>query len=139
MQVDTEFLPDEPLYLRINPQYFLGAQANLDQITINHVRFPSFSVNRGKYSAPEDVIKPKPEWGIASFLVRHVPQKLSNDLSCDLKIAHCPEEGNYAHSEVRAYKDGVPGYKPNRAARLEFRAILRNHMVILRLPMPWES
>lgn len=140
MQVDPDFPPDELLYLRIKPQYFSGAQADWNQITINHIRFPNFSVNRGNYSEPEDVLKPDwPQWGIASFLVRDVPQQLSKDASCKFKVEHLPEAGNYAHSEVRVYKNGVFGYESTKAARLEFRSILRNRMVILRRPMSSES
>lgn len=143
MQVARPFYPDEPLYLRIKPKYFSGAAPNWNDITVNHIRFPNFSVNRGEYSQPEDVLKPK--WldcGIAKFLVRDVPERVVEDQSCTFGVEHLPEkedkardiEENYAHSEVRAYKNGKFGEEPNRAARLKFRAILRNRMVILQLP-----
>jgi len=57
--IDSDFAPDEQLYLRLNPTYFPKEYVAAKQVPLNEVRFPDFSVNRGKYSQPEDVLKPR--------------------------------------------------------------------------------
>ncbi len=58
MHPDNNFTPDEPLYLRLSPDGWVPEFAAQRKIPLNEVRFPDFSVNRGKYSEPEDVLHP---------------------------------------------------------------------------------
>ena len=103
--IDPEFAPGESLYLRYSPQ--IEATEDLPASAMA-IRFPDFSVNRGKYSEPEDVLIPNwPDFGIAAFRVRDVPTSVSGrGIVYEFKVEHDPLELNYAHSEVRTYKDG---------------------------------
>ena len=105
MQADNLFALDEPLYLRIDPAYFPREYADINEVPLNEVRFPDFSVNRGKYSIPEDVLRPNwPKCGIATFQVQDVPQSLphpSGSLIYNFRVEHVPELNNYSHSDSK--------------------------------------
>jgi hypothetical protein len=110
--VDSEFLPDEILYLRILREHIdnLDATEVVEdlRLALMAIRYPDFSVNRQKYSEPEDVIFGLAGWGIAHFKVEHVPPTVEGEQgsTCEFKVEHVPEPDNYSHSEVRAYKNG---------------------------------
>jgi hypothetical protein len=75
------------------------------------IKFPSWSVNREKYRRPADVLFPSwPDWGVAAFTVADVPAELRSEGGAlfQFSVEHVPLEGNYAHSELRASKDGNP-------------------------------
>lgn len=112
--VDSHFEPTEALYYRCNPEHVINdGQA----LAVPGVKFPNTSMNRGKYSEPEDVLIPpvdKPLPGIelmriAVLTVQAVSFEISLQppaKSCAFRVEHVPLYGNYSHSEVRAYKDG---------------------------------
>jgi hypothetical protein len=112
--VDPHFEPTEALYYRCTPGHVINDGQSLSPAGI---KFPNTSVNRGKYSEPEDVLispvdKPIPGielMKIAVFSVQDVTFSITLPLpakSCDFKVEHVPLPDNYSHSEVRAYKDG---------------------------------
>lgn len=102
------------------------------------IKFPDFSVNRGKYSEPKDVLIPSwPNFGIVAFRVGDVPPSVSSSgITYDFKVEHVPCECNYSHSEVRTYKDGKrPRKVNNQIVKKKFRQILSERTKILREPV----
>lgn len=85
------------------------------------IDFPAMSVNRGKYSQPEDVrlairkVDPNwDSWGIAEFVVGDVPFEPDDNTKSDnltyewtWRMAHGPESENYAHTEIRTFRNGT--------------------------------
>ncbi|HEX8195925.1 MAG TPA: hypothetical protein VF571_07035 [Pyrinomonadaceae bacterium] len=110
-----EFEPEEPLYFRFSSEHF----PDETRLPVAAIRFPDFSVNRGKESQPTDVLIPHwVEFGIAEFEVRAIPLPyLSGDgRKFEFKVVHDPIDAkhpyygaanqsfeNYAHSEIRAF------------------------------------
>lgn len=133
--IDPVFLDEEQLYLRIRPD---ASYPNRDDLLLSDVRFPAFSVNRGKYSRPEDALAPNwPTWGVAAFFVRDIPSSLEgptaeHGVSVTIRFhpVHCPELGNYAHSEVRSFSDGDENVLPSKVVRARFREHLRQRLRI---------
>jgi hypothetical protein len=110
--VDDEFQQSELLFFRCKHDEVLAT----DQIKPSAVHFPDQSVNREKYSRHRDVLlpdgSPKSEawilWGVARVYVRDIPteMKSSGSISYQFTVEHDPQEENYAHSELRVYKNG---------------------------------
>jgi hypothetical protein len=127
---DPEFEASERLFRRIHPVFYVEGS-----LSEGFIPFPAFSVNREKYSSPEDVIAESPHFGIASFRVVDIPERLVVDSSrgYEFGVEHVPETGNYAHSEVRSYSDGVMA-EPPKSVRKRFRDLLRRRITILRAP-----
>ena len=102
----------------------------------------AMSVNRSKYSEPGDVLYslyPKYiDWGVAEFRVEDLPASLeSEDESVfEWKVEHAPEEGNYAHSEVRTYRNGIysRGLDPPKLVKKRFRLIMSDRIKLAILP-----
>src|SRR4029077_13323918 len=131
--VDPVFSPDERLF-RAVPRKDLTADGRLLPPAIE---FPDFSVNRERYSLPEDVLLVRPSWGIVAFAVRDVPAELA-DLEgkrYEFRVEHVPEEENYSHSEVRTYREGQrSGKEPPKKLRTLFRLMLFPKVVVLKEP-----
>lgn len=136
--IDSEFLPDELLYLRC-------ANSSLDPIDNqrlfpDQIKFyPDQSVNRGKYSEPEDVLHPNYlDFGIARFQVQHVPLELSSDgeVNYQWTIEHQPEELNYAHSEIWTHKNRqhITDPKLPTGIKKQFRQILSERAEVIKQP-----
>ncbi|MEW6236937.1 MAG: hypothetical protein AB1656_16255 [Candidatus Omnitrophota bacterium] len=132
---DQNFEPFERLFWRID-------EIKEERIDFTSIRFPVFSVNREKYSKPEDVLRPSwLNWGIAAFYVkdiRMISMTPENSLyEYSYNVFHNPLIDNYAHSEVRTLKNGVYNSKlktPN-SVKLRFRMQLRDEAIILKKPM----
>lgn len=129
---DPVFEPTEPLYKRFSPAEFVPGSSI-------SVRFPEFSVNRGKYSEPEWVLLPQwLDYGIVVFLVRDVPAEMTSEggVRYTFIVAHAPLEDNYAHSEIRALKEGrhVPRLDVPKTLKKKFRQILAERWRIYRQP-----
>ena len=80
----------------------------------NQVRFPEFSVNRERFSEPDDVLLPDYlDWGIVSFKIEDIPGKrvigegTSGETTYSFVAVHVPIPDNYSHSEIRTEKNGV--------------------------------
>src|SRR5262245_20663739 len=96
--VDPVFLLDESLFRRCQKSETDGRRLLPDAIG-----FRDWSVNRGKYSEPRDVLLPHwTDWGVAAFEVRDIPPSLesSGGVIWNFKMHHKPEEANYAHSVI---------------------------------------
>lgn len=134
-----EFDPQEHLFQRFDKLIGEG-----DYLYPAQVRFPDFSVNRGRFSEPEDVLLPNfLDWGIAAFDVEDIPSEIiiesndSNDTIYDFTIVHVPEEDNYSHSEVRTLINGAYNKKKrikNKFVKRSFRYNLGEKLQILRQP-----
>jgi hypothetical protein len=135
---DQNFAPDELLYYRVE-KFIENGRVNGVVI-----RCPDTSVNRGKYSRPEHLLyaqHPKfMKWKAAQFQVRDVPPTLRNPNDGNefaFNIEHDPTlipEENYAHSEVRAYRDGQRRKNLPRVVESQLRHILAEAMQPAPLP-----
>jgi hypothetical protein len=105
--VDPDFQPDERLYRRCPDTEVVEGEPFTDQIAF----YPAMSVNRSKYGQAQDVLYPDyfTRFGVLSFLVGGIPGSFRPDEGTlyEWIPSHEPLEENYAHSEVRTYRDGV--------------------------------
>lgn len=145
-EIDPVFEPTEPLFSRCAKKDIIeGDENSADVLSSIAVRFPDFSVNRGKYSEPEDVLIPSvgepldkyAQMGIVKFTVgtatwEHKPDQVKYEM----RVEHNPDEHNYSHSEVKTYKNGVydSGVKINNTIKKEYRARLARGAEIVRRP-----
>ncbi len=132
--IDSYFEEDELLYNRCRLEHVDG-----ERLLPTGIRFPDWSVNRGKYSEPEDVLIPEYwDWGIAQFEVSSVPKSLNlpGNTQFEFRVEHDPLENNYSHSEVRTYKDGNHHRKleVNKTVKKQFRQILSDRTLLIRQP-----
>lgn len=102
-----------PVIPVFEPEELLYRRCTLDEVDGEHlaptaISFKGWSVNRGSLSEPEDVIVGFPGWGIARFKVVDVPRGLNTEGTTyyEIRVEHEPEENNYAHTEIRTYRNG---------------------------------
>jgi hypothetical protein len=132
---DNEFEPSERLFRRFSPLSYSEGELAVDAI-----RFPDMSVNREKYSKPEQVLEPAwPTWGILAFEVEEVPSPICSDDgdTYEFRVQHVPTWDNDAHSEVRCYHGDQHVSKGKRipaTVKQQFRMLLLRAIVILRKP-----
>ncbi|MEX1268854.1 MAG: hypothetical protein WEA56_07620 [Balneolaceae bacterium] len=131
-KLDQKFDAKEKLFQRFSKLSSLKGA-----IYPNSIRFPDFSVNREKFSEPLDVLlHDYPnllKLGVASFKVKDLPgpqktgDKKKKTTYC-FKAEHVPLDDNYAHSEVRVYKNGKYSTKTNvaKTIKTKFRIHLAN-------------
>ena len=131
---DPVFDPTEYLYRRIDPKWLLED----GELSPAYVEFPAFSVNRAKYSVPRDILAGYPGHHVGQFQVRDIPSPMTSSESgrgptttYSWAVEHLPECDNYAHSEVRTYrneeytKSRVKSKTIKNNFRLELQARLR--------------
>jgi hypothetical protein len=133
---DQAFDADELLYRR-----YIREHLHNDKIVDAHFDFPRTSVNRGKYSQPEDVLFSEngqfERWGVLEFPVSGIPAILQ-DAQGERFVcfpAHAPLDSNYGHTEIACERErqrGEPAI-PGPAARKKFRAML-SKQVRVRIP-----
>ncbi len=110
--IDPRFGPDELLYMRWGRRHVKDARLDASLI-----RFPDQSVNRQKHSKPLDVLLPEPcnenskewiYWGVFQFPIHAVLPCIEDggEVICTFRVEHDPIEHNYAHSEIRVYREG---------------------------------
>lgn len=138
--IDPNFASDELLYRRCCPHEILDS-VRLDP---NAISFPDWSVNRQKYSEPEDVRIPSGNalylcCAVAGFTVSDIPFKIDPDIVFNFIIEHKPEPDNYAHSELVTYKNGVSGkeiknFKVSNTVKKTFRLNLSDKTKIILSP-----
>lgn len=107
--VDPDFAVKEHLYRRcpateLDP----GDSERLfpDQISF----YPDWSVNRGKFSEPKDVLSPNFwSWGVAVFQVKDIPSPCTTggNVTYHWEAQHQPLEENYPHTEIWTHKNTV--------------------------------
>ena len=104
------------------------------------IPLPIFSVNRGKYSEPSDVlIEKRMGWHVGEFRVDDLPpEEISNDGKKDRKfmlgVEDDPQPDNDAHAEVCSYRDKVrrnPRQKLPQRVKLAFRTHLMQRIKIV--------
>lgn len=139
--IDSKFDPNEELYLR-----FLQVSPITGRPDFGEIRCPDLSVNRSKYSAPEDVLWSSftylMHWGIGSLRVHQATFDLFGGDGIVIKflVEHDPVLGseefpeNYSHCEVRAYKLGVRRPALPAKVKLEFRQRIAESIVKLKDP-----
>jgi hypothetical protein len=135
---DRVFGPDELLFRRYLQSHWIDG--SFSPLGFRFAENSGQSVNRQKYSEPEDVLFLNgtfdDEWGVLEFAVRDIPQKLSEDPAPAFVFfpKHVPEELNFAHSEVWVWSDreeGTGGYAaPSKAVRKLLRAKLSQRVTI---------
>ena len=135
--VDGSFGLEEFLYRRFTDSEIKGQELHTDQLPFH----PAMSVNRQKYSEPQDVLYPNyfQSCGVFQFRVNAIPPRYETDGGVIYEWApvHVPEPENYAHSEVRTLKNGLfdPGLKLHSSlVKKWFREYLRDRAQIIILP-----
>ena len=130
---DPDFDQQEKLYHRFEKLQ----KASDGKFYPASIRFPDFSVNRERYSKPEDVLYPNYKGlGIVSFKVEDLPEPIltgegsKNETTYTFVPVHDPLEENYAHSEIRTFKNGH--YSKNmdvsKKVKFKFRTHLANKL-----------
>lgn len=134
--VDDNFDDNEHLYNRFKKEFI-----DQGKFSPMGVKFPDWSVNREKYSDPEDVLIPDfLDWGIAQFKVSDIPNTVpsppQSDVKYTFKVKHDPAEDNYSHSEVRSYKNEEHTRKieVNKTVKKFFRQLIAEKTVIIKQP-----
>jgi len=129
---DHDFSEMEQLYRR-----FCHEELVDNQFISATIKPPGSSVNRQRYSEPNDVLFPDNLCcGIAYFTVQditsiRVMSGNSKDFF-DFGVSHEPLPENYAHSEITVSKNGeLFSKKFSKMALKEFQNILRNKISIL--------
>jgi hypothetical protein len=131
--IDQDFSLTESLYWRCPESKIENGHVALDGM-----RFPDISVNRGRYSEPEDVLIPDClDFRIATFMVQDIPSPLISESQqqhrFEFRPEHDPCECNYAHSEIRTYKQDVRQLKGKlpENIKLRFRLLLSRKTRVL--------
>ena len=151
-----DFSPDEVLYLRVPPLQL--DEEELDFFPPTKIPSPAFSVNRGRFSEPQDVIINRPGYGIAAFIVRDVPPSIATgpnavyefrvvhepcEVYCNAITRNEPCDCNYAHSEIQVFKDGkkIENNRVPKSVKPAFKDILSKKILIIQQPSrePYES
>lgn len=116
-----EFSSDERLFRRVTPHHPLDSEGF---VLPPGVPLPDLSVNREKYSEPEDVLIGHPDAvGIAAAVVGDIPAEIDG---YEFLPVHDPQEDNYSHTEIRTFRDGKRlRRKPPNLVRKEFRLSFR--------------
>jgi hypothetical protein len=128
---DQIFDQDELLYRR----YFSDHLHN-NMIVDASFSFPGTSVNRAKYSQPEDALFSDDEdfdgWGVLEFAVKSIPAQLEDGQGVRFVCfpKHVPEQHNYSHTEIWCEREERRGElaNPSSATKKKFRAILSQHV-----------
>jgi len=124
-EVVPEFAASEMLYMRYSAEQFLEDHLNPAAIRSQLKQ----SVNRGRFSEPEDVLFSETgEYnglGAVEFPVSAIPDKVDqpDGPSYTFSVQHQPEELNYSHSEIWSDQDPSTGgfRKPSRTVSAAFR------------------
>ena len=135
---DPEFSPDELLYRRVRESDLVDGVPSAASLPFGETAESGHSVNRQKYSAPQDVLEPdccdgveRPDCVVVQFEVREVPEVLRTDDGTGrvyrFTMKHVPRRHCYAHSEIWCNQRGdiAADYeRPPREIRNQFRGEL---------------
>lgn len=120
-EADQEFSLGERLFRRVTPRHPLDSEGF---VLPPGVPLPDLSVNREKYSEPEDVLIGYPDAiGVAAAVVGDIPAEIEG---YEFRAVHDPEEDNYSHTEIRTFRNEKrvrrkPPSLVRKAFRLSFR------------------
>lgn len=142
--IDPHFEPTEELYFRIPPLAEWEEQID-KEVPAEKIQSVPFSVNRQKYSRPNDVLFGyPPECGMAKIRVQDIPQVIvSEQLGgqiFEFRVEHVPVNDdmldNYAHAEVRPYKDGELTHHKDmpKDVKVAFRNIVAPRAKLMKQP-----
>jgi hypothetical protein len=131
---DQEFGTEEFLYRRF-PKSSLVNNGWPTPLTFTLEEKSGVSVNRSRYSLPQDVLEPdccngnhRPGMVVLEFQVRDLPERIATDGREYLFVPkHVPYECCYAHSEIWCNTSGdinQANEKPSKTIRNLFRARL---------------
>jgi hypothetical protein len=104
------------------------------------IGYKNWSVNREKYSEPEEVlIRDWLSWGIAFFRVEHLPANMKSTEGAnvfDFRAIHAPLDDNYAHTEIVTYKNGLLAMNPDPPLEVKkkYRQIISDRSSIIKAP-----
>ena len=113
--VDNDFPDEERLFFRIEE----AVLADGEKIPPSAVPFPNTSMNRERYSLPEDVLLGKQGFLVYGTAVAQV--RINHQTTSDrgastyyrLCPIHVPLEDNYSHTELRVFKNDERSHAPN--------------------------
>lgn len=142
--IDPAFLPSERLYFRFKA----GWLDDDGRIKPSYIHFPDQSVNREKYSKPRDVLLPDGSersrdwilWGVVTVRAGDVPPSMTTDgnVCYQFNVEHAPDDSNYAHSELRVYKENkreTESSKVNKRIKKKYRTILAQKTRVIIQPL----
>lgn len=138
---DQVFSPTEKLFFRIPP--LQEDEESVDFLEPGKIQSIPFSVNREKYSHPEDVIVlNSQDWGIGFFRVQDIPPYLISDtkIRFDFRVEHLPLEdeigNNYAHAEIKAFREGIEVSNKELGSKIKaaFRLAVSNRGKVFKRP-----
>jgi uncharacterized NAD(P)/FAD-binding protein YdhS len=139
--VDNVFEPTECLYLR-----FVSYDPQTGRPDFGDIRCPDQSVNRSKYSEPDDVLWCRQvylkEQGFGSFFVSQIPPLLRDGKGQEIgfRVEHDPviesivDLENYSHSEVRAHNQTGRQRKVSKLIKTMFQQSIAEALSVLKLP-----
>ena len=137
---DPDFQNEEKLYIRVRPGDYDFSQNGLKD---GFFKFPEQSVNREKYSKPEDVLNsPDPRkdcstYGIIFICYGEIPPPTKDWVPNSFQAVHLPveEENNYAHAGIQTLTHGIyRGIEPTKKIRQLMRQALKRNCRIFRVP-----
>jgi len=131
--VDDTFEAEEQLYRACRREHVVETR-----LLPAAISFRDWSLNRGKYSEPEDVLIGREGFGIAKFKVGDVPTSLCSATGniFDFRVEHAPEEDNYSHSRIIVGRDGTFRHNLDVPSQVKksFRQILSDKLTIIQQP-----
>lgn len=141
---DPQFNPREPMYIRCASNH-LQRTSDARRLLPTFIRASGQSLNRGKYSFCFDVLLPGAQqaslqWlycGVAFLQVSEVPNQLQFSATATaFRVEHLPDDDNYGHSEIRAYKSDklLAHNKVAETVKKELRQIISDRARVLLLP-----
>jgi len=129
---NPQFEPGEALYRMFRPE-----AVEADRLLAAFIPFDAaMSVNRSKYSEPGDILSvlrlKYAHWGVVRFRVSDVPTRMESEAGVLFEwfVEHAPEEDNYAHSEVRTFRNRIHSKtsthpRSSRSVSARYSAIVR--------------
>ncbi len=149
---DQDFHPSEKLFRRYKEKdLVLGRPTPLSGLQFRDDS--GHSVNRGKYSEPQDVLEPdccngmrRDDCVVLTILVSDVPDSLVCEVtgrSYSFRPKHTPEDHCYAHSEIWCNRSGsivAPYESPTKNVKDAFRIhLLKRFLDDGREPLSFDS
>jgi hypothetical protein len=126
------FSPQELLFRRYSSEHWVDGK-----FVAVGFKFPKQSVNRERFSQPEDVLFSDSGefngWGVLEFHVSDVPLHISFAQGLvSFFVKHSPYDDNYAHSEIWSDKDNSSGESLDlsSAVKKQFRTILAQRVKV---------
>lgn len=146
---DQNFPADEFLFRRFPKSSLLNGWPT--PLTIPIEAESGISVNRARYSLPQDVLEPdccngnhRTGMAVLEFVVSDLPERISaNGREYAFVLKHVPHECCFAHSEIWCNSSGdiaQPCERPSKTIRDLFRAQLLSKMLAMgRMPLDFPA